>query len=110
MSGKKTHGRNTSAWQRARAEVLARSTHCWLCGRPLYPHLSGRHRWGSTVDHVTELEDGAALLDPANLRAAHNTCNASKAGRRQGQRKRERAAPALDPRSWMPHVNPSRKW
>lgn len=66
-------GRSGRPWQRVRAQVLAESGGiCWLCGQP----------GATTVDHVAPLsrsEHGA--LDPANLRAAHSTCNSARGNR-----------------------------
>jgi hypothetical protein len=87
--------RSTSAWQRARAAVLSRSSHCALCQRPLYPDAPPRSRWSSSVDHVYPLHDldlstaaGRALaVNAAALRAVHVGCN-SKRGCRTAAAKR----------------------
>jgi 5-methylcytosine-specific restriction endonuclease McrA len=56
---------STRAWRRVRAQVLAASTVCHLCGRP----------GSTTVDHLRPYALGGELLDPANLAPAHETCN-----------------------------------
>ncbi len=61
--------RRTYAYQQMRKVVLMRDRGvCWLCGEP----------GARTVDHVVPLSRGGALLDPANLRAAHGRCNSSR--------------------------------
>jgi 5-methylcytosine-specific restriction endonuclease McrA len=61
-------GRTGRPWRRIRAQVLAVSTVCWLCGKP----------GATTVDHVIPLNRGGAPLDPRNLRPAHRWCNSRK--------------------------------
>ena len=64
-------GRNGRPWRRIRAQVLAASNVCWLCGEP----------GADSVDHVIPLrilkQTGQMQLaeDPANLRPAHKVCN-----------------------------------
>ena len=53
---------------------------CHLCGGAIDPTLSGRHRWGPTIDHVVPLSRGG-LHCYANVRAAHLRCNASRGDR-----------------------------
>jgi 5-methylcytosine-specific restriction endonuclease McrA len=78
--------RSSAIWQKARAAVLSRSSHCALCGRPLYPTAPPRSRWSSSVDHVYPLHNvdlgtaaGRALAtNPAALRAVHLGCNSKR--------------------------------
>jgi len=87
----KRYGRQTHAWQVFRASVIADCDGiCSWCGHPIDLSLSGRHRYGPSVDHIVELEDGGQLLDRANAQVLHAVCNSQKAGVRGGQRKRER--------------------
>ena len=83
-------GRNTRAYQAARAHVLAASTVCWLCG----------HEGAGSVDHEPPLKElqarGLNPDDPRYLRPAHGAlsrcltcgkaCNESK-GAREPQRR-----------------------
>jgi hypothetical protein len=55
-------GRWGRPWRRVRAQVLAASTVCWVCG----------HDGSDSVDHITPLALGGAALDPANLAPAHH--------------------------------------
>jgi 5-methylcytosine-specific restriction endonuclease McrA len=48
-------------WRQVRAQVLAASTTCWLCGGP----------GADTVDHVVPVAKGGAPYDLRNLRPAH---------------------------------------
>lgn len=82
-------GRNTRAYQAARAAVLATSTMCWLCG----------HDGAGSVDHEPPLKElrarGLDPDDPRYLRPAHGAlsrcptcgrcCNEAK-GAREPQR------------------------
>ena len=66
------HGRKGRPWQRLRAEVLAASDICWLCGRP----------GANSVDHVLPLSTHPELAhDRSNLAPAHLSCNSSKGAR-----------------------------
>jgi predicted kinase len=49
-------------WRRVRAQVLARSRVCWICG----------HDGSDSVDHLTPVSRGGAPLDPGNLAPAHH--------------------------------------
>ncbi|WP_084963737.1 HNH endonuclease [Thermoactinospora rubra] len=73
----RSKGRGGRPWRRIRAQILAASQTCWICG----------HGGADTVDHVIPLTLGGAPLDPANLRPAHGVkgcpvcrrkCNSSK--------------------------------
>lgn len=86
----KGDGRCTRPFRRARAQVLAASDVCWLCGYP----------GSTTVDHVVPLrvlrETGRMDLanDVGNLRPAHLSCNS---------RRQDRAPEVIGPA-------PSRRW
>jgi 5-methylcytosine-specific restriction endonuclease McrA len=71
----RSRGRTGRPWRRLRAEVLAASNICWICGKP----------GADTVDHVipvSKLPHNHPLVrDPANLRPAHGPCNYSKGNR-----------------------------
>jgi len=61
--------RKTYRYQQARKQILKRDRGiCWLCGRP----------GATTADHVVPLSKGGHPFDPANLRAAHRSCNSSR--------------------------------
>ena len=83
-------GRGGRPWRRVRAQVLAASRICWICG----------HDGSDSVDHLTPLADDGAALDPANLAPAHHApcptcgrrCNASR-GRAPGRGVAERSGP-----------------
>jgi 5-methylcytosine-specific restriction endonuclease McrA len=85
-------GRQGRPWRRARAQVLARSRLCWICG----------HDASDSVDHVTPLSAGGAPLDPDNLRPAHHQpcptcgrrCNQAR-GAAMGRGDTERELPSV---------------
>lgn len=74
------------------------------CGEPIDWTLAWPDPMSRSMDHVHELQDGGDLTDPANLRAAHLGCNASKGAARMHQRKgagqarRARMTIIVDPR------------
>ncbi len=59
--------RSTYAWQRARAEQIARQPYCSVCGA----------RTRLSADHIAPAAQGGALLDRANLQTLCLSCNAS---------------------------------
>ena len=69
--------RSTVAWQRARAEVIASESVCWICGASDFVRTS-RHRRSASVDHVIALAVGGSLLERSNLRLAHLGCNSAR--------------------------------
>lgn len=96
-------GRSGSAWLRVRAEVLAESRVCYLCGGALDFDAPPRSRWSPSVDHLIPIEATEGMdpetqrmmaLDKANLRAAHYGCNS-----RKGAKLRPRPA-AKHSRRW----------
>jgi 5-methylcytosine-specific restriction protein A len=68
-------------WRTVRLAVLERDGHRCRMMRP------GCTITATTVDHIVELANGGARLDPANLRAACGHCNAS-SGATMGNAKR----------------------
>lgn len=81
-------------YRRARRQVLAQSTVCWLCG----------HDGADQADHVVPVSRGGAVNDPANLRPAHGTNACPTCGRRCNQERNRRPRPAPGP------DGPSRAW
>ncbi len=98
--------RSTRRWRNLRARVLARSTHCSLCGKPLRKDLPGTHRLGPTVDHIIEPGPDGDWFDETNLAAACKRCNSSK-GQRYGVRLKQARIRANAARR---ELNPSRAW
>lgn len=84
----RSKGRTGRPWRRIRAQVLAESALCWLCGHPLNKTLPRDHPLAAVVDHVIPLSKGGDPLDRANLRAAHRRCNATKGARIAGPPRR----------------------
>jgi 5-methylcytosine-specific restriction endonuclease McrA len=102
--------RRTPQWRRVRAQIIAASRICGLCGRPLCPDAPPRTRWSTTVDHRIPLRMGGAPFDTANLRAAHLRCNvmAENRSRRGGNGRHggpRRGQPVRQPQPWQ-----SRQW
>jgi 5-methylcytosine-specific restriction endonuclease McrA len=80
-------GRTGWAWRKLRAQVIAESSHCHLCGGPLYPDIPNPQRMATVVDHLVSLIEGGAPMERANLAAAHRICNQRKEAARRRQRR-----------------------
>ena len=84
-------------WRKLRAQILAQSDICWMCGQP----------GADTVDHILEIKRGGAVLDPANLRPAHG----KKRPGCRGNYSRSAGLRRATPRRKNPQVNDvSRPW
>lgn len=85
-------GRKGRPWRRVRAEVLAESTVCHICGHP----------GSQDVDHVIPrwlvVELGGDPNDKTNLRPAHGTAGCPTCGRRCNREKGAKLAPDPPPR------------
>jgi 5-methylcytosine-specific restriction endonuclease McrA len=73
-------GRSTRAYQRMAHQYLTPrpGATCALCGEPIE---YGRGKWhprGPSLDHITPLNKGGRLLDPANMQLAHYGCNSAR--------------------------------
>lgn len=82
--------------------MLAEESHCGICGaevdvdRP-YRDVAGRvDPMSPAVDHVVALAEGGALLDRANVRLAHLSCNARRGAELMISRRRARSVPKLE--------------
>lgn len=88
-SGPRSLGRTGSKFLSARANVLAHSQICHLCGELIDMNLKWPDPMYGTVDHhpipVKDLPpNDPRLWDPRNLKPAHQSCNSRAA--RQGVR------------------------
>lgn len=88
-------GRAGTAWNKARAVVLANATHCALCGEPLDFTAPPRSPRAPSVDHIVPIKAMAGMAmadqqrlatDPAALRAVHLGCNARRGAGRPTKR------------------------
>jgi 5-methylcytosine-specific restriction enzyme A len=87
---------NTAPWRKVRAQVLKRDRNrCQL----REPGCTGQ---ATQVDHIVNVADGGAPLDPKNLQSACPTCNARKAGRE--------ATKARNAWKRQPERHPGLKW
>lgn len=72
-------GRSGRPWNRLVAMVRTTGGPCGICGRPIDYELPRTDPDSFTVDHIKPWSTNPALrTDPANLRPAHRSCNASK--------------------------------
>lgn len=60
--------RKSWGYRKARAQLLAQSTTCWICGRP----------GADTADHVVPLAAGGHPTSLLNMRPAHHRCNSKR--------------------------------
>lgn len=71
--------RNGRPYRRLRERVLAEESVCWICQVPFFGV------WpmplSPTMDHVVAISKGGAVMDRANVRAAHFRCNTSRNNR-----------------------------
>jgi hypothetical protein len=74
---------------------------CPKCGRPIDWALPWPHPYSPSVGHTIELQDGGALLDPANARSEHLTCNSAAGSVRAAEKRREAR------QSYALHVDPA---
>jgi hypothetical protein len=92
----RSKGRCGRPWRRARAQILAESTVCWLCG----------HEGAQDADHDPPLKQLEALglnpADPRYLKPAHGVKGCPTCRRKCNQEKGDRAA--------RPQVKQSRAW
>lgn len=88
---KRHPGRSGWAWEKVRAQVLASSSVCWLCGRQLDFDAPPRSKWSPSVDHLVPLKTLRGMdpvlqreiaLDARFLRPAHYACNSRRGARR----------------------------
>ena len=93
------HGlRQSGAWRKARARVLANATVFHICGGALDFNAPPRSPMSPTVDHVLPLAatkhygeeiHRQMAFDPHNLRPAHQSCNSSRGAGRPARRTRK---------------------
>jgi 5-methylcytosine-specific restriction protein A len=85
------------AWKQTRLAILARDGYRCQLG---LPKCRGR---ATEVDHIRNIDDGGARLDPANLRASCKSCNVAK-------RNSDVAARAREARRPPPPANDTPRW
>ncbi len=88
--------RNGRPYRRLCAQQRALGLPCWQCGGEIDYSLTGyaaqRSAWAFTLDHALPLSRGGALLDPANARSAHRSCNSARGNRTTTQQPQDRAS------------------
>jgi 5-methylcytosine-specific restriction endonuclease McrA len=91
-------------WQKTRQKVIEWAEVCAICGKSLLPDAPPRSRWSTSVDHrlpraafrnLDPKTQRFLCLDPSNLQATHNACNA-----RKGKRRQQTVAPRPQSRKW----------
>jgi hypothetical protein len=79
---KKNHARRAAGPEVIGIYSLAKrdGAKCHLCHRKVNMDLSGRAKWGPTIDHLVPVSKGGTN-HPANLALAHRHCNTSRGNR-----------------------------
>lgn len=68
--------RKGSAYERVRADVISKATHCCICGEPLDKTLRYPHPMSPSLEHKDPLSQGFPLIPSRDrLGAAHLKCN-----------------------------------
>lgn len=78
---------------------------CSLCKKPIDYRLKFPHRMSFSLEHRVPVWAGGSDTDPANLAAAHLSCNSSR-GAREGNRLRDPRRIIQRPTSAAWHQDP----
>ncbi|MCL2136823.1 MAG: HNH endonuclease [Coriobacteriia bacterium] len=70
-----------------RRRLLARETHCALCGKPIDKGLRTPHPMSAEVDEIVPVSKGGSPIDMENVQLTHRVCN-----QRAGDKSRPRKA------------------
>ena len=70
-----------SAYQKARARLLAEGEVCAICGMPVDKSLKFPHPMSASIDHIIPISKGGHPSDPGNLQLTHLVCNQVKSSR-----------------------------
>lgn len=73
-----TWSSNGNAERKLKARLRAQGRPCHICGQPIDYSLPPGTPWSFEADHVVPRARGGAVLDYANLDAAHRICNQRK--------------------------------
>jgi 5-methylcytosine-specific restriction endonuclease McrA len=102
--------RSPRRYRQFRARFLATTTQtlCWLCGLPCDMAQPYRLPGGGlnpahvTLEHITPLDHGGALMDPANSAIAHRRCQGAQGARIRNakQAPASRRGPRRNSRIW----------
>lgn len=77
-----TIGRSTRRFRRLAAELKTQRRPCCHCGQKIDYSLAAPNSWSFTVEHIKPWSTHPELReDPANLDAAHWSCNSSRGNR-----------------------------
>lgn len=72
---RKEKGHYGSSWNRMRAEKLAGTPQCYLCGEAIDTSLDWRHPGAPQLHLIIPITKGGSWRDPNNARATHRICN-----------------------------------
>ena len=103
--------RDTYDWKKLRKGLVAKATHCAICGGALMHDARPRTKFSPSVDHIIPLDHGGAPYAFSNVRVVHYGCNASRGNGRPSRRKTRSArllAPAPIARSAGAATGPQR--
>ena len=104
-------GRSHRRYRQFRAQIIAQAQAdaangariaCHLCPQPIdpwQPYAAGRNPAAPTIEHITPLIHGGALMDPANIALAHKGCQ-NKQGNEIAHARQAAPAPVRYSRAW----------
>ena len=70
-----------SAYQKAKARILAKGGVCAICGLPVDTSLKFPDPYSPSVDHIIPIIKGGDPANPDNLQLTHLVCNQVKGSR-----------------------------
>lgn len=80
-SGRKVKGKHRrqrgNLWYKQRQRVIARDTHCVICGQEVDKTIKYPDAWSATVDHIVPVSMGGTN-EISNLALAHFKCNSGR--------------------------------
>lgn len=84
-----TNPRSGRKYMQAIKDLKARGAeqNCWRCGKPLFADAPKGHPRAITLGHLTALEDGGELLNPANIQPECGPCNFGDGARRTNRKR-----------------------
>lgn len=75
------HPANSTRYKRLRADFFRSwgpTGVCWICQKTVNMSLTGRSKWGRSVDHEPPISAGGNQFDVSSFRLAHRSCNSAK--------------------------------
>jgi hypothetical protein len=86
INARKNHARRVAGEPVLSANEIAKrdGCRCHICHRKVDMNLSGKAKWGPTIEHIIPVSRGGTN-DPGNLALAHRYCNTARGNRGHSQ-------------------------